>query len=483
MGPGHVIVPRYRDGVAESSQAHPDLDRLIERVGRRRSHRQAHVLGQLGRLCLSAAERQDLEARRHALPSIGTRRRWIEGRSGLAPTRGPRRRARRRPPGAAARRPSGRTRRAAAASSRTSRRRTPARSSSTSRWASVRGRDRPERLPELVEARAALVRRVEDRDGVAPLEDVRRAADLLGNRPCSLTPRHSDCTGVSSSARSSTSSIVITGWNVISSRTSSGTSSRSARLRSGRITSVRPGGVRGEHLLLEPADRQHAALQRDLAGHADRVLHRAPGEERRERRRHRDAGARPVLRDRARRDVHVERAVLERVLVDAELGGVRAHVGERDPRRLLHHVAELAGEHEPCRRPWRRRLDEEHVAAGRRSPRGRSRRRGPPCAPPTSWKNFWRPSASRTASVVDRDRRLDLAGGDPRRGLAQQRAELALELAHARLARVLGDDELERRRRRSRPRPRAGRCARAGAATGSRARSRPSRRSCSRRSG
>ena len=33
-----------------------------------------------------------------------------------------------------------------------------------------------------------------------------------------------------------------------------------------------PRGVRGEHLLLEPADRQHAALQRDLAGHADRVL-------------------------------------------------------------------------------------------------------------------------------------------------------------------------------------------------------------------
>ena len=68
---------------------------------------------------------------------------------------------------------------------------------------------------------------------------------------------------------------VITGWNVICSRTSSGTSSRSPRLRSGRITSVRPGRVRGEHLLLEPADRQHAALQRDLAGHADGVL--APG--------------------------------------------------------------------------------------------------------------------------------------------------------------------------------------------------------------
>ena len=37
-----------------------------------------------------------------------------------------------------------------------------------------------------------------------------------------------------------------------------------------------PGRVGGQHLLLEPADRQHAALQRHLAGHADGVAHRAP---------------------------------------------------------------------------------------------------------------------------------------------------------------------------------------------------------------
>src|SRR4051794_12670448 len=41
------------------------------------------------------------------------------------------------------------------------------------------------------------------------------------------------------------------------------------------------GGVRGEHLLLEPADRQHSSLQRDLTGHADRVLDRAAAEQRR----------------------------------------------------------------------------------------------------------------------------------------------------------------------------------------------------------
>ena len=80
-----------------------------------------------------------------------------------------------------------------------------------------------------------------------------------------------------------------------------------------------------EHLLFQAADRQHAALERDLAGHADRVLHRPAGEERRERGRHRDPGARAVLRDRSRGDVHVKRALGEAVLVDAEIAGVRAH--------------------------------------------------------------------------------------------------------------------------------------------------------------
>ena len=80
-----------------------------------------------------------------------------------------------------------------------------------------------------------------------------------------------------------------------------------------------PGRVGGEHLLLQPADRQHPALQRDLAGHADRVLDRPAAQQRRERRDHRDAGTRAVLRDRARRDVHVELAIAERARLEAEL--------------------------------------------------------------------------------------------------------------------------------------------------------------------
>jgi CheY-like chemotaxis protein len=54
-----------------------------------------------------------------------------------------------------------------------------------------RGRDGAESAAELGEARAAGVRRVEDRDGVATFEDVRRAANVLGDRLVSLTPGHS----------------------------------------------------------------------------------------------------------------------------------------------------------------------------------------------------------------------------------------------------------------------------------------------------
>ena len=55
--------------------------------------------------------------------------------------------------------------------------------------------------------------------------------------------------------------------------------------------------------------------------------------------------------------------------------GVRAHPGERGLRRLLHHVAELAGDRQPPLARIRRRLEEEHVAAdGREREAGRDAR-------------------------------------------------------------------------------------------------------------
>ena len=79
--------------------------------------------------------------------------------------------------------------------------------------------------------------------------------------------------------------------------------------------------VGGEHLLLDAADRQHLTLERDLAGHAHRRLHRPVAEQRDERRGHRDARRRPVLGNCPGRDVDVEPAP-HRFVVESEVLGV-----------------------------------------------------------------------------------------------------------------------------------------------------------------
>src|SRR5437899_4050488 len=79
--------------------------------------------------------------------------------------------------------------------------------------------------------------------------------------------------------------------------------------------------VGGQHLLLDAADRQHQALQRDLPGHAHGAAHRAPGEQAHERGRHRHAGRRPVLGHCARGNVDVER-LLDRVGLDSQISSV-----------------------------------------------------------------------------------------------------------------------------------------------------------------
>ena len=114
-----------------------------------------------------------------------------------------------------------------------------------------------------------------------------------------------------SSASSSTSSTVMTGWKVICSRTSSGTSSRSPRLRSGRITSVRPAACAASTFCLSPPIGSTRPWR--VTSPVMPTVWRTgrPLQQRRQRRRHRDARARAVLRDRARRHVHVELALVE----------------------------------------------------------------------------------------------------------------------------------------------------------------------------
>ena len=86
--------------------------------------------------------------------------------------------------------------------------------------------------------------------------------------------------------------------------------------------------------------------------------------ERRDRRCHRHAGGGPVLRHGARGNVHVHVVICEPCLGDPELLRVGAHPRERCLRRLLHHLAELAGDRQLALAGVRLRLDEEDVAAG-----------------------------------------------------------------------------------------------------------------------
>ena len=74
----------------------------------------------------------------------------------------------------------------------------------------------------------------------------------------------------------------------------------------------------------------------------------------------------PSFGNRARRHVQVDLGVLEEVRIGAVGRRVRAEPRQRGARRLLHHVAELAGQRQRAGARHPRRLDEQHVAAGRR---------------------------------------------------------------------------------------------------------------------
>jgi hypothetical protein len=138
----------------------------------------------------------------------------------------------------------------------------------------------------------------------------------------------------------------------------------------------------------------------------------------------------------------VERAVLEQLRLDTELFGVRAHVRERDARRLLHHVPELTGEEELIPAVHRGRLDEEHVSAGAgHGEPGCDTRHG------RALRGLVEEllASQRVADDVDGDvdRRLHSAAGDLRRRLPEDLAELPLELADAGLTGVLRDNDAE----------------------------------------
>src|SRR5580658_197677 len=106
------------------------------------------------------------------------------------------------------------------------------------------------------------------------------------------------------------------------------------------------GTQRGEQLLLQSADGQHFAAQGDFAGHGDVAPDRNLGQRTGQRRGHGDAGRWAVLGDRALGHMQVQVDVAVELAAQAEDLRLAANVAERGLRRLLHHVAKLAGDGE-----------------------------------------------------------------------------------------------------------------------------------------
>ena len=201
---------------------------------------------------------------------------------------------------------------------------------------------------------------------------------------------------------------------------------------------------------LSPPIGSTVAAQRDLAGHRDVGARRDAGERADQRRRHGDAGRRAVLGHRALGHVHVDVDVAVEPLVEPELRGARARVRQRRLPRLAHHVAELAGEQQLALAGQDADLDREQVAAGL-GPGQAVRDADPRRALDRGVEEARRARA--TCGRFSRRHRhaaLERARRPCARDLAAQPGDLALEVAHAGLARVAVDERAQRRRRRSR---------------------------------
>ncbi len=121
-----------------------------------------------------------------------------------------------------------------------------------------------------------------------------------------------------------------------------------------------------KQLLLDASDGEDLALRRHLASHTQSASDWPTGEQTGERSHHGDTRRRAVLRHRARRYVHMEMLILEGGRVDAKLSSVRTDVGQRDPYRFLHDIAELAGECQAFIAIHMCSFDEQHVTTNAR---------------------------------------------------------------------------------------------------------------------
>ena len=163
---------------------------------------------------------------------------------------------------------------------------------------------------------------------------------------------------------------------------------------------------------------------------------------------HRDAGRRPVLGDGALGQVHVDVGAAVEVAVQPQRRGARAHVADRRLRRLLHDVAELAGEHQLALARDDRDLGRQQIAAVHGDGQAVDQpdlvlpllaaRSGTGAGPGSVAAACGDPPA--VAAAVAERAHGRLLGDDVARDLAADGRDLALEAADARLLRVVVDD-------------------------------------------
>ena len=173
------------------------------------------------------------------------------------------------------------------------------------------------------------------------------------------------------------------------------------------------------------------------------LLHRAPGEQRDEGDEHGDARARAVLGDGAGRHVHMDVRLLERGRVDAERRRARLDQAERGLRAFLHDVAELTGEDQLAAARHARRLDEQDVAADRSPGKPGRHARNARAHGHLALEAAGAEDAMQVLGL-DLHVRFGLAFGDAHRDVMADGADLALEIAHAGLARVVANDGADR---------------------------------------
>ena len=198
------------------------------------------------------------------------------------------------------------------------------------------------------------------------------------------------------------------------------------------------GAARRQDLLLDAADGEHPARQRDLAGHGDVAAHRPAGQLRHQRGDHRDARRGPVLGHGAGRDVHVDLGVLVEGGIDAVALRVRAEPRERGraPDSFITSPSWPVSVRLP---PPGIRVASMNSTS---PPAGVHAR---PMATPGSFVRSAISSSRNVGRAEDLDdhfRRDGHLASSPRRGgapLCGRGADLALEIPHAGFARVVAD--------------------------------------------